>query len=93
MKQEENPTESLLQFPCSFPIKALGKATEDLSTLVVEIIQRYCSDVLPASAITTRPSRNGNYIAVTVTIEAHNQQQLDNIYLGLTSNEKITMVF
>ena len=88
-----NPPESLLQFPCRFPIKALGKASEHLCTLVVEIIQRYCSETLPLSAVTTRPSRNGNYLAVTVIIEAQNQQQLDDIYLALTSNEKIAMVF
>ncbi|SMN10989.1 Proposed lipoate regulatory protein YbeD [uncultured Candidatus Thioglobus sp.] len=93
MTQQTNFLESLLQFPCSFPIKALGKATEDLQVLVVEIIQRYCSDALPASAVTTRPSHSGNYIAVTVTIAAQNQQQLDGIYLALTRNEKIVMVF
>src|SRR5665811_406000 len=75
--------ESLLEFPCQFPIKAMGKADLELDLLVVEIVRRYAPDI-KEGAVTTRPSKDGNYIAVTVIVEATSKQQLDAIYLDLT---------
>ncbi len=44
-------------------------------------------------AVKTRPSREGKYISVTVTIEAQSKEQLDNIYLELTAHERVLMAF
>jgi len=84
--------ESLMEFPCSFPIKAMGKAADDFDSLIVEIVRKHYPDV-KEGAIKTRPSREGKYISVTVTIEAQSREQLDNIYLELTANERVLLAF
>ena len=82
--------ESLLKFPCDFPIKAMGKAENDFDALVVSLIRRHSPDLLEG-AIKSRASRGGQYLSVTVTIRAESQQQLDNIYLDLTAEKRVLM--
>lgn len=86
MPQHESP----LKFPCSFPIKAMGKNTPEFEIAVLSIIRRHCSN-LREDAIQTRTSRAGTYLAVTVTIEAHSKQQLDDIYRELSAHELVSM--
>lgn len=78
--------ETLFEFPCQFPIKAMGKAELELELVVVEIIRRHAPEV---GAITTRPSKDGVYIAVTVIIEATSKPQLDAIYQDLTDHPHV----
>lgn len=85
---DERP--SLLEFPCQFPIKAMGKADIEFDLLVIEIIREHVEQ-LSENAIKTRPSKNGKYVSVTVTIEAHSQQQLDNIYRQLSGHPRVLM--
>ena len=33
--------ETLLEFPCAFPIKAMGRAEADFEALVVQIVRRH----------------------------------------------------
>lgn len=82
--------DTLLEFPCRFPIKAMGKTDLELDLLVIEIVRRHVADI-NESAVTTRPSKDGNYIAVTVIIEASSKQQLDAIYQDLTDHPHVLM--
>ncbi|OQW79264.1 MAG: transcriptional regulator [Proteobacteria bacterium ST_bin11] len=83
-------TESLLVFPCQFPIKAMGKHSDNFDAIVVEIVRRHVPDI-QEGAVTTRPSKGGNYLSVTVMIEAHSREQLDAIYMGLTACPDVLM--
>ena len=80
--------ESVIKFPCEFPIKAMGRATPELEIAVLEIMHRHVPD-LGEGAVKTRASRNGNYLSITVTIQARSREQLDAIYMDLTSCEHI----
>ena len=82
--------ESLLQFPCSFPIKAMGKAETDFDAVVVEIVRRHAPDLME-SAVVTRPSKGGKWVSVTVTIQATSQKQLDAIYQALSDHDQVVM--
>ena len=82
--------ETLLEFPCQFPIKVMGKADEDFDALVVGIVRRYSPDLLEG-AVKTRLSKEGRYMSVTVTIRAESKRQLDSIYLALTAHERVMM--
>jgi putative lipoic acid-binding regulatory protein len=81
----------ILTFPCSFPIKAFGRSSADFESIVTEIVRRHAPD-LPANAVTSRPSGAGNYLAVTATITARSREQLDALYMELTSHEQVLMV-
>ncbi len=85
--------ETLLEFPCQYPIKAMGltEGEGELDALVAEIVRRHVED-LPEGAVTSRPSSNGKYTAVTVTFTARSKAQLDAIYLDLTGHERIMTV-
>ncbi len=75
--------QSCLRFPCAFPIKAVGRSGRGFEALVVDIVRRHSPD-LNAGAIKTRPSKGGNFTAVTITIQAASQAQLDTIYRDLS---------
>ncbi len=77
-----------MQFPCSFPIKAMGYADAGFEPRVVEIVRRHAPDVNEA-AVQHRPSVGGKYLSVTVTIEAQSRDQLDAIYQELTDCEQV----
>jgi putative lipoic acid-binding regulatory protein len=87
---EENTTETLFEFPCQFPIKALGKTSATLDIVIIEIVRRHAGDV-HETAIKSKPSKGGKYTAVTITIEATSKQQLDAIYQDLTDCSEVIM--
>ena len=80
--------ESLLEFPCEFPIKAMGRALDNFDALVVGIIRKHVPEFSDAT-VRSRLSRGGNYVSVTVTIQATSREQLDRIYMELTANEQV----
>ncbi len=82
--------ETPLKFPCTFPVKAMGEADEDFDGLVVSLVRRHSPD-LAEGAVRTRLSRNGNYMSVTVTVEAQSREQLDAIYTDLTAHDRVLM--
>ncbi len=79
-----------LEFPCDFPIKAMGVDDGHFHEIVLEIVGRHC-DSLDTGRVRKRPSRNGRYISVTVFIEAQSRAQLDAIYDDLTAHDKVLM--
>ena len=87
-EEEMNQEETLFEFPCEFPIKAMGKSCPEMEIAIVEIMNRHVPN-LGEGAIRMRPSSKGTYTAITVTIQAHSKDQLDAIYLELTACELI----
>lgn len=81
--------ETLLEFPCSFPVKAFGQG-DNFEAHVVDIVKQH---IEPMANIQhkSRPSKNGKYTAVTVVIEATSKAQIDAIYQQLTDDPVVTM--
>ncbi len=84
--------ETLLRFPCRFPIKAMGRNEAGIEAIVTQIIERHAPDT-NQDAFRSRPSRNGNWVSVTVEIEARSKRQLDAIYHELSEHAQITCAF
>jgi len=82
--------ETLLEFPCHFPIKVMGRAGSEFDLIVVEIVRRHAPD-FDEAAVTSRPSKDGNYIAITILVEASSKQQLDAIYQDLSGHPHVLM--
>lgn len=87
---QANERPALLEFPCWFPVKAVGTAMVDFDAQVVAIIRRHVAD-LHEGAVSVRASKTGRYTAVTVLIRADSQQQLDAIYQDLSACPDILM--
>lgn len=85
-----NSEDTLFEFPCQFPIKIMGKASDVFEIEVVQIIRQHVPD-LGESSVKRRESAKSNYAALTVTITAHSRQQLDAIYMDLTASEHVIM--
>ena len=91
-REDSHLEESLLKFPCQFPIKAMGSGMLDLEKTVLEIIQRHTQDVTERD-VHLRPSRNGRFVSITIVITAQSRAQLDAIYQDMTSHKDILMAF
>ena len=85
-----NSDKPAIEFPCVFPVKAMGLAEESLHITVLDIVRRHAPEA-DESALHKRPSANGKYISVTVTISAQSREQLDAIYMDLTACEQVLM--
>ena len=81
---------SLLEFPCKFPIKAMGRASPEFETLVRSLVLNHAG-LYPGAEVTVAQSGEGNFLSVTVTINAESREQLDRIYQDLTDCEQILM--
>lgn len=88
VRQMKDQEETLLRFPCSFPIKAVGPADSALEAVVVDILQRHVPD-FDSGSLSTRASSGGKWLAVTVRIEATSKAQLDSIYRELSAHELV----
>lgn len=80
--------ETLFEFPCDFPIKAMGKTGDELEVAVLAIINRHVDD-LAEGALKFNQSSNGKYTSITITFTAESKDHLDKIYLELTSCEHV----
>lgn len=87
---DDSTDKSLLEFPCEFPIKVMGHARDDFESLVASLVRQHIPD-LSESAIRKRPSKEGKYLAITVTVTATSREQLDAIYYDLTACEHVLM--
>ncbi len=83
--------ETLLQFPCRFPIKILGDASVGLESSVRDCVARHAADS-DSVQWSLRESRSGHYVGVTVTFTAHSQDQLDSLYRALALCPGVRMV-
>jgi len=82
---------SLLDFPTPFPIKVMGRREGGFAQSVMEIVLKHAPDFQPAT-MEMRPSRQGKYLSLTVTIEARSREQLDALYRELCDHPGVVMV-
>lgn len=82
--------EAGFQFPCAYQVKAMGYHDGEFREVVIELIERHCAKVAPHHVL-CKPSKNGKYLSVNVTIQAESHAHLDEIYKTLTEHEKVLM--
>ncbi len=83
--------DTLLEFPCDFPLKIMGKAEETLTQVVVDIVTRHAPD-FDSTTIEMRASSGGNYLSLTCTVLATSKPQLDALYTDLSGHPLIKVV-
>lgn len=82
---------SLLEFPCSFPIKIMGRTRDGFAQAILEIVRRHAPD-FDGATLEMRTSSAGNYLSLTATIEATSREQLDALYVELVAHPMVAMV-
>lgn len=83
--------ETLLEFPCAFPLKIMGLASDALAQTVLEIVQRHAPDY-DGATMEMRASSGGKYVSLTCTINATSKAQLDALYRELSGHPLVKVV-
>jgi putative lipoic acid-binding regulatory protein len=88
---QNNQTESLIEYPCDFPIKVMGKNSPDFKPAVINICHQLDANFDEAK-IEERSSKGNNYLGLTVMIHATSRTQLDEVYRTLSTHPLVSVV-
>jgi hypothetical protein len=83
--------ESLIEYPCEFPIKVFGKTQQGFLQAVTEVVLQH-DPAFTAASVTLRNSKTAKYVSLTCTVTATSREQLDAIYQALCDHPMIVMV-
>ena len=89
--QQAQTRQTLIEYPCDFPIKIMGARVDGFAQAVIEVVLRHAPDFDPAG-VEMRPSSKGYYLAVTCTFRALSQVQVDAMYRELTAHPMVKVV-
>lgn len=83
--------ETLLEFPCDFPIKIMGASREGFAQAILDVVLTHAPD-FDGATMEMRASRGGNYLSLTCTIRATSKAQLDALYRELSGHPWVKIV-
>jgi putative lipoic acid-binding regulatory protein len=83
--------DSLIEYPCLFPIKVMGLKVDGFVHALTEVAEQH-DPQFDASTIELRPSSSGKYLGVTLQVNATSREQLDNLYRALTAHPMVKVV-
>lgn len=84
-------SESLIEFPCAFPIKVMGVAQEGFAEAVLAAVRLH-DPGFEAASLEMRSSSGGKYLSLTCTITATSREQLDALYRELSGHPLVRIV-
>jgi uncharacterized protein len=80
-----------IEFPCAYPIKVLGRNSADFEAVVLTVFERHAPG-FDQQTIAARASRNGTFVALTITITATGPEQLHALHQDLLATGRVSMV-
>lgn len=84
-------SESLIEYPSSFPIKVMGAKVDGFVDAVTAIARQF-DPAFDAATVELRDSKAGNYLGITITITATSREQLDELYRTLSTHPMVKIV-
>jgi putative lipoic acid-binding regulatory protein len=85
------PEQSLIEYPCHFPIKVMGAHVEGFTEAMVFVARQF-DPTFDARTVEVRPSKAGNYLGLTLSVHVTSRDQLDELYRTLTSHPMVKIV-
>lgn len=85
------PADSLIEYPCPFPIKIMGRRDDDFAQAVLAVVRRHDPE-FDGATMEMRLSKGGAYLSLTCTVTAVSRQQLDALYQDLTDHPLVKIV-
>ena len=82
---------TLIDYPCEFPIKIMGKEEQDFTKSILMIVHRHVPS-FDDKNIETRLSKKNKYLSLTCTVYVTSQSQLDALYQELCDHPMVLMV-
>ena len=86
--KERTEEESLIDFPCEFPVKVMGASIPEFHSCIEKIALQHDPEFV-ASETTQNVSKTGKYVSLTLNIHAKNKAQLDKLYQEFTDNKLV----
>ena len=87
----DEPQESLLTFPTEYPVKVLGRPTDEFRARVHAIMLKHAPDLDP-DRMTERLSEKGNFLSISYVIVAQSREQVTALANDLTACDLALMV-
>ena len=88
VEKNDNITETLIEFPCDFPIKVMGETHDDFAAEIIKTIQTQLPS-FDATKIEMRGSSGGKYISLTCKVHVTTKAQLDDVYRALSAHPMV----
>lgn len=85
------PEQSLIEYPCHFPIKVMGAQVPGFADAMVHIAKQF-DPTFDSGTVEHRPSKGGNYLGLTLSVYVTHREQLDELYRTLTSHPLVKIV-
>ena len=85
------PKQTLLVFPCDFPIKVMGPKADGYLEAISFVVRQF-DPGWTSDRLETRESTGGKYLGLTFTVRATSQEQLDELYRTLSSHPMVKVV-
>ena len=84
-------TESPLKFPTDYPIKVVGRPSDEFRARVHAIMLRHAPNLDP-DQVSERLSENGNFLSISYTIVAESREQVVALATDLKSCDGVLMI-
>jgi uncharacterized protein len=81
----------LLQFPTDYPIKVVGRPSDEFRARVHAIVLRH-APLLDAERVTERLSKNGNFLSISYVIRAESREQVVALATDLKACDGVLMI-
>jgi putative lipoic acid-binding regulatory protein len=78
------PPPPLLEFPTDYPIKVIGRPSDEFRARVHAIVLRHVPLIEP-ERVTERLSENGNFLSISYRIRAESREQVEALATDLKS--------
>lgn len=76
-------TRQLIEFPCEFPVKVMGRRGDEFRSAVYAIFERHMG--VDAFQRVEERSSGENFVGLTFYLQAQSQAQLDAVYQDLSN--------
>ncbi len=76
------------EFPCEYPVKAMGPNTPEFVTQITELIQQHAPEV-SSNSVHVKTSSSGKYQSVTVLVYAQSKDHLISIYQDVRAVKEV----
>ena len=83
--------ESPLKFPTDYPIKVVGRPSDEFRARVHAIMLRH-APTLDTDQVTERLSENGNFLSISYTIVAESREQVVALATDLKACDGVLMI-
>jgi uncharacterized protein len=78
----------LLEFPTDYPIKVIGRPSDEFRVRVHAVVLRHVPLIEP-ERVTERLSENGNFLSISYRIRAESREQIEALANDLKSCEGV----